>query len=87
MTIVIILSILTILNHPNLYLKVVTFKYLWELFSIKMEYTTVKISQEYKDLLINDCKKLFLDENPKMKSMLLSQSFMIAKVIDYYIKN
>lgn len=47
----------------------------------------ITCSQEDKKLLMKDCVKLFLNENPSFEGMTLSQGFMIKKVVEFYLKD
>jgi len=46
---------------------------------------SMRIDEDDKDRLMNDCKELFLKNHPEMDGMNISQRFMLHKVIKFYL--
>ena len=53
-----------------------------------MDMTTKLINANIKDVqrLRNECKQLYLKFHPDMKDEKLSDSFLLRKIIDFYLK-
>ena len=47
----------------------------------------IRIDKEDLDKLRGTCKELFLDQNPEFRTLHLSDTFMLKKVIRFYIEN
>lgn len=45
----------------------------------------IKVTPSQRDKIRGECKKLFLQNNPKFRGMRLSDSFMIEKLIVLYL--
>lgn len=53
-----------------------------------MPHNTAKVSiyPDDKEKIMEECKKLFLEEHPDMKDIKVSYHFMIKKIIEFYLK-
>jgi len=52
----------------------------------KLYIDTIHVSKIDKELLRNECKKLFLDENPNFEGLPLSDGFMFRRLVQYYLR-
>lgn len=43
-------------------------------------------SKETKDIILNECTKEFLQHHKEFKDMKLSQSFILKKIAEFYLK-
>jgi len=47
----------------------------------------IKVEECDKNKMMAECKKLFLENNPKMEGIHLTQVFMFKKIVRYYLEN
>lgn len=45
----------------------------------------ITCSVSTKDLLLDECKQEYLKHHPEMEGVILTQSFLVRKVIDFYL--
>ena len=50
------------------------------------QHKLIHVEIEDEQRLMNECKELFLEDNPTMKGLELSRKFLFKKVIDWYLK-
>jgi hypothetical protein len=50
-------------------------------------FRTLRISHENMQLIRAECRKEFLENHPEFKSFRLTDNFMVAKIIEYYLKH
>ncbi len=51
------------------------------------KWTKLSVHQKTKEELMNDCKNIFLKDNPKLSDINITENFMLKKVIDFYKEN
>lgn len=50
------------------------------------KYVRLSVTQETKDLIVNQCRKEFLKNYPNMRGVFLSEDFLVDRVGKYYLK-
>jgi len=48
-------------------------------------YRRIAIKEETYNLLFEDCKKVFLENNKIMKNLNITQDLLIRRLVDYYL--
>lgn len=43
-------------------------------------------SKSTKNLIIDDCSKLFLEAHPELRGMTITQNFILRKIAEFYLK-
>lgn len=51
-----------------------------------MNHVHMTCEPEVHDMIMNDCKTLFLSENPKFTGIKMSTNFMLRKIAEFYLK-
>ena len=51
----------------------------------KLYIAQLNCSQETKDLIMNDCIAAFIEENPKLKGIKITQNLILTRLAAYYL--
>jgi len=52
-----------------------------------VQQVTLRVEKEDYDILMDQCKRLFVKDHPEFEGMKLSQKFMFKKVIRHYLRD